>query len=101
MISTKPTILLAALLGLGLLACTDEPTELDNPPLPDGNASGGEDNTFDHPQTNIDPFELLERAKNEGPPRYHSRVHKCPKMQARTMGRILASRGVDMTSTAA
>ena len=102
MIHAKTTILLAALgLGLGLAGCTDEPTDLDNPPLPEGNASGGTDNTFDHPETNIDPFELLERAKNEGPPRYNSRVHKCPKMQYGTMGRVLASRGVNMGSTAA
>lgn len=98
---TIATVLPAALLlALGAAACTDEPVE-QAPPLPQGNASGGTDNTFDHPQTNIDPFELIERAKDEGPPRYASRVHKCPKMQYGTLGRVLASRGVDMGSTAA
>lgn len=101
MTMTKLTpVLLAALLGLGLTACTDEPT--DQPaPLPEGNASGGTGNTFDHPGTNVDVWELLERARNEGPPRYAARVHKCPKMQYATLGRVLASRGVNMGSTAA
>lgn len=100
MTTTKTAaVLVTALLGLGALAtaggCTDAaPTE--STPLPEGNASGGTDNTFDHPGTNIDPFELLERAKNEGPPRYAARVHKCPKMQYATLGRLLASRGVDL-----
>jgi len=95
----KP-VLLTALLGLGLAACTDEPTG-EPPPLPEGNASGGTENTFDHPGTNVDVWELLERARNEGPPRYASRVHKCPKMQYATIGRVLASRGVNLGSTAA
>lgn len=97
----KTTILLAAFAGLALTACTDEGAESDTPPLPEGNASSGTDNTFDHPQTNIDPFELLERAKNEGPPKYNSRVHKCPKMQYGTLGRVLTSRGVNMGATGA
>ncbi len=95
----KP-ILLAALLSLGVVGYTDEPIE-EAPPLPDGNASGGTDNTFDHPATNVDVWELLERARNEGPARYASRVHKCPKMEYATMGRVLGSRGVNMASTVA
>jgi hypothetical protein len=93
-------VLLAAVLGLGLVGCTDDP--IDEPtPLPEGNASGGTDNTFDHPATNVDVFDLIERARNEGPARYASRVHKCAKMQYATMGRVLASRGVNMGSTVA
>lgn len=94
------TVLPAAALFALATACTDGPVD-EPPPLPEGNASSGTDNTFDHPQINVDPFELLERAKNEGPPRYASRVHKCPKMQYGTLGRILSSRGVNMGSTAA
>ena len=103
MTTIKTTLLLAccgALAVTSLGACTDDSTT-EAPPLPEGNASGGTDNTFDHPQTNIDPFELLERAKNEGPPRFAARVHKCPKLQVGTMGRMLTSRGVNMGSTAA
>ena len=96
MTTTTTAVLLAALLGLGLVAaCTDDSSS-EPAPLPEGNASGGTANTFDHPGTNVDPFELLARAKNEGPPRYASRVHKCPKMQYGTLGRVLASRGVDL-----
>lgn len=96
-------ILLGLALGLGLAAgCTGEdlPTGDENP-LPEGNASGGEDNTYDHPDTNVDPFELLERLRREGPPRYAARVHSCPKMRYETMGAILASRGVNLGNTVA
>lgn len=89
-----------AFVALAATACTDDTT--DEPvPLPEGNASGAEGNNFEHPDTNVDVWELLERARNEGPPRYAARVHKCPKMQYGTMGRLLASRGVDTGSTAA
>jgi hypothetical protein len=90
---------LIPILGLALLgACADEeapPTE----DLPEGNASGGEDNTFDHPETQIDVWELLERLSEEGPPRYTSRVHSCAKIRYATVGRILESRGVNLGGT--
>lgn len=40
------------------------------------------------------PYEELERLQHEGPPRYTSRVHGCTKMRYRTLGNVLASRGV-------
>lgn len=92
---------------LGLAAATafgcagEELPPLEENPLPEGNASGGEENTYDHPGTNLDPFELLERLRREGPARYSSRVHSCPKMKYDTMGNILASRGVNLASTTA
>jgi hypothetical protein len=46
-----------------------------------------------------DPFAELERLQREGPPRYASRVHSCPKMRYRTLGNLLASRGVDLAAT--
>ena len=87
------TLLLAA-------ACTGE---LDGnlAPLPTGNASGGAENTFDHPDSNIDPFELLARLRAEGPPSYASRVHSCAKVSYASLGRLLASRGVDLAATGA
>jgi hypothetical protein len=100
------TPILSGLFGLCLAAgagCTGEeltPSDEANP-LPEGNASGGEENTFDHPGTNIDPFELLERLRTEGPERYSSRVHSCPKMKYDTLGNLLASRGVNLGNTAA
>lgn len=87
---------LIPILGLALLgACADEdplPTE----DLPEGNATGGEDNTFDHPETQYDVWELLERLSEEGPPRYTSRVHSCAKIRYSTVGRLLESRGVNL-----
>jgi hypothetical protein len=46
-----------------------------------------------------DPFTELERLQREGPPRYASRVHSCAKMRYRTLGNVLASRGVDLAAT--
>lgn len=46
-----------------------------------------------------DPWLELERAQREGPPRYASRVHGCPKMRVATTGNVLASRGVNLAST--
>src|SRR5262249_18700463 len=46
-----------------------------------------------------DPFAELDRLQREGPPRYASRVHSCPKTRYRTLGNLLASRGVDLTAT--
>ena len=99
----KPMLLgVFATLAAAAFGCTGEelaPTEEN--PLPEGNASGGEENTYDHPGTNIDPFELLERLRQEGPARYSSRIHNCPKMKYDTMGTLLASRGVNLANTTA
>src|SRR5262245_18255774 len=46
-----------------------------------------------------DPYAELERIQREGPPRYASRVHTCPKIRYRTLGNRLASRGVDLGAT--
>ena len=84
------------LLGAALLgACTADDSTTDQPPLPEGNASGGTDNTFDHEGTQIDVWELLERLQAEGPPKYTARVHSCAKIRYETIGRLLESRGVD------
>ncbi len=47
-----------------------------------------------------DPWQQLDREQREGPPRYASRVHGCPKMRVATTGQVLASRGVDIAATA-
>jgi len=46
-----------------------------------------------------DPFAELDRLQREGPPRYASRVHSCAKIRYRTLGNVLASRGVDLAAT--
>lgn len=61
-----------------------------------GGASGGQDNTFDHPDIQQDVWKLLERLQEEGPPEYTARVHSCPKIRYRTIGQLLASRGVNL-----
>jgi hypothetical protein len=48
-----------------------------------------------------DPWLELERTQREGPPRYASRVHGCPKLRVATTGNLLASRGVNLASTTA
>ncbi len=91
----KTTLGLLAVAMLG--ACAGEESTPPAPEdLPEGNASGGEDNTFDHPTTQVDVWELLDRLQREGPPKYTSRTHSCSKIRYATIGRILASRGVDL-----
>lgn len=92
--------LLALAAAASFAACAAEETA-DDPPTPEGNASGGEDNTFDHENTQVDVWALLERLQKEGPPKYTARVHSCPKMRYETLGRVLASRGVDVAGGAA
>jgi hypothetical protein len=97
-----------AILGCGLLfvACitgTDQALPpADDPGLPneENNPAGGEDNTFDHTDP-VDPWSVLERIMAEGPPAYSAHVHSCLKMQYATLGRVLASRGVNLTNTTA
>src|SRR5215468_425635 len=70
------SISLAAVSGT---ACTDEVTSWQMPPS--------------------DPYADLEQLQRDGPPRYASRVHSCAKMRYRTLGNVLASRGVDLAAT--
>jgi len=80
-------------------ACTDE-TDPTTPP-PTGSTSGDESTTFDHDNSGISPWELLERLQQEGPPSYTSRVHSCPKVRYKTLGNVLASFGVNIANTTA
>ncbi len=93
------TILVAS---LGLAACggVDDGTTPDNNDLPPGTTTGGEDTTFDHDNSGFNPFDLLDRLAEEGPPRFTARVHSCPKVRVRTLGNVLASLGVNMADTA-
>ena len=80
-------------------ACTDEvPTENTPPP---GSTSGSEETTFDHDNDYISTWELLDRLTKEGPPRYTSKVHSCPKVRYRTLGNVLTSFGVNTANTTA
>jgi len=65
-----------------------------------GDTSGGDGNTFDHPDK-VDPWDVLDRMTQEGPPSYSAHVHSCMKTKFATLGRILTSRGVNLGNTAA
>jgi hypothetical protein len=94
------TLLVALLVALAACAVDSGDGGDSTPDAPEGNATGGEDNTFDHPDTQVDIWDLLDKLQREGPPRYSSRVHACPKMKYETIGNVLASRGVDLGATA-
>ena len=100
---------LALLLSVSLTACVGQADDGDSTntdiigeatpiDVPSPTTSSGEDNTFDHPEP-VDVWDLLDRMQEEGPPEYSSRVHSCPKIRYATIGRLLASRGVDMGTT--
>jgi hypothetical protein len=96
--TNKLTILVAS---LGLAACggVDDGTTPDE--LPPGSTTGGEDTTFDHDNSGFNPFDLIDRLAEEGPPRFTSRVHSCPKVRVRTLGNVLTSLGVNMADQTA
>src|SRR4051812_78887 len=50
--------------------------------------------------SNDDPWKELDKITREGPPRYTSRLHGCPKMRYTTLGNVLVSRGVGATGAA-
>lgn len=86
------TILVAS---LGAYACTSD-LESNPDPLPEGSTSGGEGNTFDHPTDGYSPWDLIDRLSQQGPPKFTSRVHSCPKIRVATLGNVLTSVGINV-----
>jgi hypothetical protein len=74
-------------------ACTDDLTPQNTPPA--GSTSGDESTTFDHDNSGISPWELLDRLTQEGPPRYTSHMHSCAKVRYKTLGNVLTSLGIN------
>ena len=72
------------LLFIGLAACA---------------ATNIDDSSYSDDYFRTDPWPELDRVQREGPPRFTSRVHSCSKMRYRTLGNVLASRGVDLAAT--
>ena len=101
----NPLLLVAFVSSLGFVgACVDNQlTEGDtnNPPPSGGTSSGDEENTFDHMNDGISPWELVDRLSKEGPPRYTSHVHSCSKIKYANLGNILRSVGVNTGTTTA
>jgi hypothetical protein len=96
--TNKLTILVAS---LGLAACGGVDDGTTDNQLPPGSTTGGEDTTFDHDNSGFNPFDLIDRLNEEGPPRFTSRVHSCPKIRVRTLANVLRSLGVDMNEAGA
>ncbi|MCX5744115.1 MAG: hypothetical protein NT062_16625 [Proteobacteria bacterium] len=89
-----------SLLGSALAACSaDLPNEPDTTPPP-GSTSGAQDTTYDHDNSGPSPWEIIDRLQKEGPPKYTSRVHSCPKIRVRTLGAVLTSLGVNVGNQA-
>lgn len=94
----KMTILVAS---FGAVACsTDVDDEIDNTAPPTTGTTGDENSTFDHENDGYSPWDLIDRLAKEGPPRYTSRVHSCPKVRFATLGNVLRSLGVNTANTA-
>ena len=67
-----------------------------------GLTAGGLGNTFDHDNSGEpDPFQVLQRIQNEGPPEISTRMHSCQKMAYATVGNVLSQLGVNMGATGA
>ena len=49
----------------------------------------------------MDPFVLLARMEQDGPPEYQAQAHSCSKMKYATLGNVPASRGVNLAATGA
>lgn len=68
-----------------------------------GGTAGGTGNTFNHPDdpNASDPFAVLQRIQEQGPPEISTRMHSCEKMKYATVGNVLKGLGVNMANTAA
>ncbi len=77
-------------------------TSSDNQPLlglTPGGTSGGTNNTFNHDLDDPDPFAILQRIQEEGPPEVSTKMHSCQKLKYATLGNVLQDFGVDFTKT--
>jgi hypothetical protein len=59
-------------------------------------ASADPSNTFNHESNQVDPFAVLARIQEEGPPEVSSRMHSCQKMKYVTLGHVLTQLGVNL-----
>jgi hypothetical protein len=66
---------------------------------PTGSTAGGTTTTFDHPNDGIDPFAVLQRIQQEGPPAISTKMHSCQKVKYATVGNLLSDWGVNMAGT--
>jgi len=97
------TILFGA--SLGVAACTDNIDGTGTPsatdPPPSGTTTGSDGNTFDHDNSGISVWDLIDRLTKEGPPSFSSQMHGCTKPHNTTLKNILLSVGVAFPATPA
>ncbi len=67
--------------------------------LAGGGTAGSDGTTFNHDNDGTDPFAVLQRLQNEGPPEVSTRMHSCQKMKYGTVGNVLKQLGVNMAAT--
>ena len=98
---TKLTTCLFLALAASTSACTGGIDDATQPPAPmvAGGTTGSETNTFNHDNDTIDPWELLQRLEQQGPPTFTARVHGCTKLPYVTLGNVLEQLGVTITGT--
>lgn len=69
-----------------------------DPTNPNATSSEDPNKTFDHMDEDaMDPFQVLARIQEEGPPEVSTRMHSCGKMKYATLGNVLRNVGVTMT----
>src|SRR5688572_2219801 len=71
---------------------TDPTTPVEPAPIlgqAPSDTSGGEMNTFDHEKEEIDPFIVLARIQEVGPPEISTRMHSCQKLKYSTLRNVL------------
>jgi hypothetical protein len=95
------TILFGA--SLGVAACTDNVDTGNTPsdPPPSGTTTGSDDSTFDHDNSGISVWDLIDRLTKEGPPSFSSQMHGCTKPTYASLKNILTSVGINAANTAA
>jgi hypothetical protein len=92
---------ITAILAASVLAfaCTDSLKPNNTGTDPSGGTSGLGSDTFDHDNTQISPWALLQRIEIEGPPEFTAHMAGCVKPRYHTLGNILTSLGVNIAST--
>jgi hypothetical protein len=66
-----------------------------------GSTAGGMGNTFDHDNDGLDPFAVLQRVQEQGPPEISTKMHSCQKLKYATLGNVLKQLGVNLASATA
>jgi hypothetical protein len=88
---------LTILFGASLVAaCTGDiegTTDTETPPP--GTTTGSDGNTFDHDNSTISVWDLIDRLTKEGPPSFSSQMHGCTKIKYATLGNVLRSVGIN------